>query len=143
MSEEPTTPDLVELMLLGQQAFQSGDRDAEFRLWAPDAVWDLSNLGLGTRDGRQAIRSFTEEWQGRYETYANEVEEFLDLGSGVAFVTLRETGHLVGTTSDVRIEETWGYVLTVEEGMIVRCVCSRDIDEARAPAERLAKERGR
>jgi ketosteroid isomerase-like protein len=140
--EESTTPDLAEVMLLYLQAIQSGDRDAEIRLWARNAVYDLSNLGLGTYEGRQAIRGFIEEWQGRYETYMFEPEEFLDLGSGVAFVKVRETGHLAGSPLDVRVEETWGWVFTVEQGMIVRCVCSRDIDEARAAAERLAQERG-
>jgi limonene-1,2-epoxide hydrolase len=139
MSEE--TPGLVEVMLLYMQAIQSGDRDAEIRLWARDAMFDLSNLGLGTHEGRQAIGGFIEEWQGRYETYTFEAEEFLDLGSGVAFVQARETGHLAGSPPDVRVEETWGWVFTVEQGMIVRCVCSRDIDEARAAAERLAEER--
>jgi len=142
MSEESTTPDPLEILRRYQEAVRAGDRDTEMSMWAPDAVWDMSNLGLGTFKGWPAIRSFKEEWGSRYARYDLQPEEFLDLGGGVVFLKLRETGYPVGGAPDVRIEESWGYVYVFEGGMIVRMVCSRDIDEARAAAERLAEERG-
>jgi hypothetical protein len=142
MSEESTTPGPLQMLLRYREAVRAGDRDTEMSMWAPDAVWDMSNLGLGTFEGWPAILSFKEEWGNRYETYSTEIEEFLDLGNGVAFLTLSEIGYPVGGAPDVRVEESWGYAYVFEERKIVRMVCSRDIDGARAVAERLAEARG-
>jgi ketosteroid isomerase-like protein len=64
VSQESTTPDLVELT---RRAFEAGSRhdiDAVMGFYAPNAVWDLSNVGIGTFEGVAAIRSFAEEWLG-------------------------------------------------------------------------------
>jgi hypothetical protein len=79
MSQESTTPDLVELM---RRSFEAAD---PMSFYAPDAVWDMSPLGLGAYENPAAILGFFEDWMGAYEEYEMALEEALDLGNGVAF----------------------------------------------------------
>ena len=67
MTEESTTPDLVELVRRQLGAVNVGDLDAALRLFAPDCVWELE---LGTLEGVAAIRAFLEEWLGSYGALA-------------------------------------------------------------------------
>jgi SnoaL-like domain len=62
MSEEPTTPDLVERWRQANEAFVRRDFDAMMSFFAPDAVWDLSSAGIGRFEGTAAIRGFHEDW---------------------------------------------------------------------------------
>jgi ketosteroid isomerase-like protein len=56
VSEESTTPDLEEAGRRLREALNRGDLDAAVALYAPDAVWDVSLLGLeGVFEGREAI----------------------------------------------------------------------------------------
>jgi len=63
-----------------------------------------------------------------------------DLGNGVLFVVSSQDARLVGSPS--MVQELWAFTVTWRAGLIERVVASRDIDEARAAAERLAEERG-
>jgi ketosteroid isomerase-like protein len=140
MSGESTTPDLVELT---EQAFDAGSRydiDAIMGFHVPDAVWDLSDLGLGTFDGAAAIRGFVEDWFATWQDLVLETEEIVDLGHGVVFATVREEGR--PTASGGHVEQQRGWVILGVEGNIARIVIYLDIDGARAAAERLAVERG-
>lgn len=74
MSEESTTPDLVELTRRVYDAANVGDFDAMMRLFDRDAVWDMPDEGIGTFEGAVAVRRFVEDWRGSYEEY--EVETF-------------------------------------------------------------------
>jgi ketosteroid isomerase-like protein len=65
--EESTTPDLVEFSRRSSEAVNSGDLDAMVSVFAPDAVWGLSPVGMGTFAGRAAIRGFAEDWLGAHE----------------------------------------------------------------------------
>ena len=57
VSEESTTPDLEEAGRRLREALNRGDLDAAVAMYAPDAVWDVSLLGLeGVFEGREAIR---------------------------------------------------------------------------------------
>jgi hypothetical protein len=85
MSEESTTLGLVELMRRSLEPVNSRDFDAMMSLFAPDAVWDMSPMGMGTFEGLAAVRGFLEDWIGAYDDYAVEAEEILDLGNGVTF----------------------------------------------------------
>jgi hypothetical protein len=96
--------------------------------------------GIGTFEGAAAIRRFFEDWVGAYEEYRHEIVESRDLGNGVVFTVLNIVGRLAGSASGVR--ETWSWTATWVERMCERVVVRSDIDEARAAAERLAKERG-
>ena len=140
MSEESTTPDLVELSRRFLEATNRRDLDAMLSFFAPDAVWE--NAGLGTFEGVAAIRDFFEDWFASYEELWFEWDEVLDLGNGVAFAVLIQQGRLVGSSGDVRHRNA-GVSVWVG-GSVVRATNYNytDIDAARAAAERLAEERG-
>jgi ketosteroid isomerase-like protein len=140
MSEESTTPDLVEFT---RRIFAAGSRhdlDAVLSLYAPDAVLDLSDAALGTFEGLAAIGSFLEEWWGTWGEHVIEVEESVDLGHDVVFSVVWEDGRLVG--GDSHVQQRRGWVTLWAEDVISRTTVYLDIDEARAAAGRLAEERG-
>jgi ketosteroid isomerase-like protein len=139
MTEESTTPDLMEL---GEQAFEAGSRhdlDGVMRFYSPDAVLDMSTVGLGTYEGTLAIREFVLGWWATFEDHVLEQEETVDLGHGVLFSTIREVGRLAG--SDGLVEQHRGWVTVWVGNKIVHHAFYGDMDEARAAAERLAQER--
>ena len=139
MAEEGT-PELVELVRAGAEAFNRRDLDAGMRLFAPDAVYDTSSVGIGTFEGADAIRRHLSEWFDNYEEYEFRLEEVHDLGNEVTFEVVRHHGRLAA--SDAAVQERWSYTALWEAGVISRMIVRADIDEARAAAERLAQERG-
>jgi ketosteroid isomerase-like protein len=136
--EESTTPDLVELVRRLVEAANRLDFDAAVSFYAPDAVLEGRASGM-TFEGRTAIRGFWEDWAVAYEELETRSEEILDLGNGVVFGMIRASGRPVGSTG--RVELRLAIVAVWEEGLIVRSAGYDDIDEARAAAERLSKER--
>src|SRR6266550_3694542 len=98
MSQESTTPDLVELTRRMLDAASNRDFDAMLSLYAADAEWD------GSR----------------------------------AVVQLH--GHLAGSRE--RVRERYALTVVWAADLIVRVIVDKEIDEARAAAERLAEERG-
>src|SRR4051794_26721036 len=138
MSEESTTPDLVELMGTALEAVNRLDLDAVASSFAEDATFDGRALG-DHFEGRAAIRSFVEEWFGAYEELAYVFEEVRDLGNGVVFAVVVQDGRLAGSAGHLRQREGWIFVWV--RGLIARLTIS-EVDEARAAAERLAQERG-
>jgi len=92
MPEESTTSDLVELSRRAQEAGNRRDVDEAVGLFAPDAVWDLSPMDFGVSEGRTAIRGFLQDWPRTYGDLALEVEEILNLGSGVGFEVFTQRG---------------------------------------------------
>jgi ketosteroid isomerase-like protein len=139
MSQESTTPDLVELMQRGIEAGNRRDIDAVMSFFAPDACQDMTRtLGVAPQ-GRAAIRAFVEDWMAAYEEMEWTPDESLDLGNGVVFAAVSQRGRPVGTTGYVHQQEGW--VVTWADGLIINSTIYTDIDEARATAERLAKER--
>jgi ketosteroid isomerase-like protein len=139
MSEESTTPDLVELTRRAFEGFRNGDLDAAMSFYAPNAVWEA--MGMGTSfEGVAAIRGLYEDWVAAYQHFEIEPEDIVNLGNGVVFAVNRQKGRPVGSTGDVGLRQ--GTVSIWVEGLIVRIVNYSDIDEARAAAERLAEERG-
>jgi ketosteroid isomerase-like protein len=55
MSEESTTPDLVEQARQLMEAGGRRDIGALMSFYAPDAVWDMSPMGLGVYQNPRAI----------------------------------------------------------------------------------------
>jgi ketosteroid isomerase-like protein len=136
MAEESTTPDLVELVRKQVEALNRRDVDGVMRSVSEDGVLD------GRADffeGRAAIRGFVEDWFRAYEELDFELEEVSHLGGGVVFAVVIQDGRLVGSAGRIRQREGWVYLCV--GGSIARLTTS-DVDEARAAAERLAKERG-
>jgi ketosteroid isomerase-like protein len=140
MSEESTTPDLVELTRHALEAANRHDLDAMMGSYAQGAVWDLSDAGIGTFEGVAAIRSFVEDWWGTWGEHLMEVEEIVNLGHGVVFSSIREDGRLLG--SDSHVEQRRGWIFLWVRCMIERQAVYLDIEAARAVAERLTGERG-
>jgi ketosteroid isomerase-like protein len=139
MTEQSTTSDLVRLARQGYEAASRGDLDALMSLYAADAVYDLSALGLETFEGAEAIRGFNEDWFRSWEEYRFEVEELLDFGHGVVLSVLREGGRLVD--GDGRVAHEVAHLATFANDKIEWQKAYFDLDEARAAAERLAHER--
>jgi ketosteroid isomerase-like protein len=139
MSEESTTPDLVERWRQAAEAADRRDFDATMGIFAPDAVWEVQPLGISHR-GAPAIRSFLEDWLGSYEDSEYDQEEGHNLGNAVVFVVSRLDARPVGSPS--RVHERWSFTVLWVAGMVMRVTGRNDIDEARTAAERLAEERG-
>jgi ketosteroid isomerase-like protein len=137
--DESTASDAVQLLKLVSDAAGRRDLGAITALYAPDGVWDLSPIGMGTFEGHAAIRGFMEDWFGSYEEWEREAEELLDVGNGVAFAVWLQRGRPGGSSGEVRLR--YAAVLLCEAGKIARVTNYTDIDEARGAAERLAQER--
>jgi ketosteroid isomerase-like protein len=139
MSEESTTQDLVELNRRAFEPVARRDVDGIMSFYAPDAVWDLSTGGLGVFRGRAAIRGFMEDWLRAYDRIEVDFDEVLLLGNGVVFVVATQKGRLADSGSEVTLR--YASVAVWVGRSIVRVTNYTDIDDARAAAERLARER--
>jgi ketosteroid isomerase-like protein len=138
MSEESTTPDLVELVCRALEAANRLDLDAVMSSFAVDAVFEGRALG-DIFEGQAAIRTFVEGWFGTYEELEYGLEEVRDLGNGVVFAVVVQNGRPAGSAGHVRQREGWVFVWV--RGLIARLTIS-EVDEARAAAERLSQEPG-
>jgi ketosteroid isomerase-like protein len=106
---------------------------------APNAVWEMDEVGLGPFEGVDAIRAFLLEWWSLWDEHSHHVEAVHVLDEGVGYVIIREAGRMKG--SEVVVEARVAHVLESVDGLVVRDITYTDIDEARAAAERLARER--
>ena len=139
MSEESTTPDLVERVRGFWASAARRDWPKILRFYAPDAVWDMSPMGLGTYEDEAAMRGLWQDWVAAYDELHLDVEA-LDLGHGVVFAVVGQNARPIGSTGRVHARQALVYCWV--EGMVVRVTVYSDIDEGRVAAERLAKERG-
>lgn len=142
MSDESTTPDLVGVLQGMAKAASERDFATSDSHYADNAVWDASRTGVGIFEGMPAIRRLFDDWRSGFEEWEISLEELLDLGNGVVFTLVCQAGRPVGATGSVRQREAWIWVWI--EGLIafVATYPDTDIDQARAHAERLVKERG-
>lgn len=140
MPEQPTAPDLVELTRAVFASASRKDVDAMLGLHARHAGWDLSDAGLGSFEGVEAIQSFLKDWFGAFEDYRVDVEQAVDVGGGVIFVVVNATGRPVGI--DASVQQRRGWVAVWRDGKLVRAASYLDLHQARTAAERLAQERG-
>ena len=97
MPAKPQPPNLVELTRRAIAVTNQGDFDALVRLYAPDAVLKLREIGTSF-EGVAAIRGQFEDWIGSFEEFAVEPEEILDLSNGVVFAVVGESGRAAGST---------------------------------------------
>ena len=139
MSEESATPDLVELT---QELSDARGVDATMQFYAAEAVYDMSKVGLGTFVGRPAIRRFLEDWLGSYEETEDAVQEITDLGNGIVFAVVRESGRPTGSSTQSRVHALYGFVFAWTDSKVTRATVYTDPREARAAAERLAESSG-
>jgi ketosteroid isomerase-like protein len=139
MSEESTTPDLVEVVTGLFEAADRGDWDAVLSPYAPDAILETDD-GIFDEAGASRMRGFWEELAGMFEDFAIKVETVVDLGNGVVYAVYHAEGRPAGSTGVLTYRGTFIYEWV--NGMIARVIVGQDIDEARAAAERLAASRG-
>jgi ketosteroid isomerase-like protein len=142
VSRESTTPDLEEdAHRRGIAAVGRRDFDEAPTVLTPDAVFDMSPMGGGVFEGRDAVRGLLEDWVAAYEDYEHVIEELRVLRNGVTYAILHQRGRLMGSSGFVELR--YAAVAIWRDGLIERfTVYATDIDEARAAAERLAQERG-
>jgi ketosteroid isomerase-like protein len=139
MADKPVTSDLIELTRGVSARGSRKDFDGMLDLHAVDAVWDLSDAGLGFFEGVEAIRSFIADWLGAFDDYRLDVEEAVDLGNGAVFVVVNATGRPVGM--DATVKQRRGWAVLWRNDKVVRAASYLDLDQARAAAERLAQEK--
>jgi ketosteroid isomerase-like protein len=139
MSEESTTPDLVEKVRMIFQAVSRQDWDRVVAFYVPDAVFDAPALGQ-TFEGRAAIRALFVEWTDAYRDWDQTLDEVRDLGNGVVLALTTQIGRPGGSSGVLSEREALVYEWA--SGMITRITAYRDLDEAGITAERLAEERG-
>ena len=123
---------------------QDHDFDKMMDFYAPDGVWDMADLGLGTFEGAAAFRGFAEDWWRTFQDQVIKVEEIVDLGHGVVFCSVRESGRLAYSAGARRTSSAVGAISSVQGSRSRLALRSTSTwNEARAAAERLAEERGR
>jgi ketosteroid isomerase-like protein len=135
MSQESTTPDLVELARFTFEAANRRDFDAILGIYAPNAVW------LGTVDDAVGVAAIRDLWVSYYSAFEELrliVDEVVDFSNGVVLAAHRHVGRLVG---GLALSERRVFVYKFVDGRIVQVNDFADIDEARAAAERLAESR--
>ncbi len=140
MTRRSTTPNAEQALRRLTEAFNRRDFEAALDLCSTGAVWDRSAAGLEVLEGREAISGALEEWWRAYADYEQVVEEVRDLGNGATFGVVFQRGRLKGSsgviTNHLALVATWA------DGLIERVATYTNIDEGRAAAERLARERG-
>jgi ketosteroid isomerase-like protein len=139
MPEKSTPVDLTAARR-STEAFDRGDIDGLLAMFRPDAVLDMSPIGMGHLEGREAIRGFYEDVRVSYEGFEQVIEELRELGNGVSFAVLAAHGRLHGSASMLVL--CFAGVGIWRDGLVERLAYHTDIDEARAAAERLAQGRG-
>jgi ketosteroid isomerase-like protein len=139
MSKE-WTPDPVELTRRVYASLNDRDFDSVVCMFAPASVWDVSDWGLGIHTGLPAIGRFLKDWFGSMDEYEVHVEELHDLGNGVVRVVVEQVARPAGSRGLLRVRSAPVFVWTA--GRISQVTLYRDIDKARAAAQRLAEEAG-
>jgi ketosteroid isomerase-like protein len=145
MPEESTTPDPLETLRGGVEAFNRRDLDTFLAVWAQDAVWELSQIRMGVFEmspptSRAAIRKVVEEYTGAFDDFQTTIEEAYAVGGGVTFAVMVERARPHGSSSV--LERRYGFVATWRDGRIARAKNYLDLDQASTAAEQLAEERG-
>jgi ketosteroid isomerase-like protein len=127
----PVPRDDIELVRSAFEAWNRGDIDAFAGHAAEDVAWlEVSGRPEGApteRLGRDRMRTSLESLFDAWESYHLEVERVEEVGDRVVAV-VREVAR--GRASGVEIDSRWGYLVTVEEGLIVRIEAYRDAGQA-------------
>jgi uncharacterized protein len=117
----------IELVESAFDAWNRGDMDSFADHVAEDVAWlEVSGRpegGSSERLGRDRMRQSLEALFEAWESYRIEVERVQDVGDRVLAV-VREVAR--GRASGVEIDGRWGYLITLENGYIVRIEAYRD-----------------
>ncbi len=132
-------PDVLERARGFCASIERRDFDAALSFFGPDPVWDMSGVGLGPSKGRGQIRDLLEDWSLAYDEWRIAFDEFLDLGDEVVFAIVTERGRLAGSSAHLHLR--YAVVAVFEDRKLAKVSAYKDVDEARAAAERPAEER--
>jgi uncharacterized protein len=114
------SPENVELVRRGMEAFARGDMAAVLELLAPDVDVTSDALGLsggGNYLGHEGFVRATREAMEAFEDYRIDAEEFIDAGADVVvLVHISGRGRGSGIPVDMRLAHVW----TVRGGKGVR-----------------------
>jgi ketosteroid isomerase-like protein len=136
MSEESTTPDLVECVRIMFEAAEREDFDAVLDFYVPQAAWRGT---VDDAEGVPAIRKLWVSYFSAFEELRLILDDVVDFGKGVILAAQRHVGRLAGGAA---LDERRAFVYVFVDGRVVWVRDYTDVDEARAAAERLAEERG-
>jgi ketosteroid isomerase-like protein len=100
----------------------------------------MSGVGLGPSKGRDKIRDLLEDWSLACDEWQIAFDEFLDLGDEVVFAIVTELGRLAESSAHLHLR--YAVVAVFEDGELAKNSAYKYIEEGRAAAERLARERG-
>jgi uncharacterized protein len=121
----------IELVEAAFDAWNRGEIEAFADHVAEDVAWlEVSGRPEGGSSelfGRDRLRQSLESLFEAWESYHLEVERIHDLRDRVVAV-VREVAR--GRASGVEVDGRWGYVITVEEGLIARIEAYRDAGQA-------------
>jgi ketosteroid isomerase-like protein len=118
MPEESTRSDLIART---EELVEVRGADATMPFYAADAVYDMSRVGLGTFQGRAAIRAFFDDWLASYAgDTEDESQEVVDLGHGIVFAVVRETARPSGRPPEFRVHGLYGFVFVWTGGKVAR-----------------------
>jgi ketosteroid isomerase-like protein len=131
-SEETDRPDYLARTRAVYALLNGRDFGAVTAMFGPDAVWDISRWGLGSKSGRDAIRQFLEDWFGSLAEYEVRLEEIHDLGGGVVFAIVLQVGRRAGSRGLLQMRSAPVFVW--EDEGIASLTLYRDLQEARAAA---------
>ncbi len=85
-------------------------------LYAIQVAADFSIRGdTGPTEGREALRETVAAWVTTWDDYSEQVEEIRDFGDTVCVIATQRGR---GKGSGVEIENRWGQLYTVEDGLI-------------------------
>jgi ketosteroid isomerase-like protein len=120
-----------ELVEAAFDAWNRGEIEAFADQLAEDVGWlEVSGRPEGGSSelfGRDRLRQSLESLFEAWDSYHLEVERIHDVRDRVVAV-VREVAR--GRASGVEVDGRWGYVITVEEGLIVRIEAYRDAGQA-------------
>ena len=124
-------PEDVELVQSAFEVWNKGDIDGFAGLVSDDVAWlEVSGRpegGLSERFGRERMRQALESLFDAWESYHIEVERIEEAGDRVLAI-VREVGR--GRSSGLEVDGRWGYLVSVEDGLIARIEAYRDAEQA-------------
>ena len=126
MSEESTTPDLVDVFRRVDEAMNRNDIDEVMSFFAADAVFEPAEI-LGALEGAAAIRAFFGDWARTWAEINFETLEIRELRSGVTFCVVKQRARPRG--GEGQLTFFYGAVTTWTGRLIGRQTTYRDIDQ--------------
>lgn len=132
-------PDLVELTRRAFSLAKAGDWEGVVSFYGPETDWDMTPGGLTKYDGPAALRRFFAEWTGSYEEWDIDLEEARDLGDGMILAVALTRGRPGRRAGWVQLR--FATIAKWTDGRVASITSYTDIDEARAAAAAIAKER--